>query len=924
MKFVHNITAGRQARKNESHPASVPPSLLSRIRSNWVCLLSFAIPFLIMLTIFIINGIFPFGDESFMHSDMYHQYVPFLSEMLSKLRNNESLGYSWNVGVGTNFLALYAYYMASPFNWLVVLFPDQYLIEFMSYLVILKIGFCGFTFAWYLTRHFKTRSVAVVPFAVFYAMSGYLAAYNWNVMWLDCIFLFPLIALGLEKLVTEGKYKLYCISFGLCILSNYYISIMVCIFLVLYFLVLLLTKCHTFRHIGKAILRFALFSALAGGMAAILLIPEYSALHLTKFSDINFPSKLTFYFSTIDMLARHCMDVAVETGLDHWPNIYCGVAVFLLVPLYIANGKISLRDKALRIGLLAFMLVSFSANMLNFIWHGMNYPDSLPCRQSFMYIFLLLTLCCEAILRIRECSYKALGVSFCLSLGFVLLCEKLIDNEEAFPVETFLLTAAFLCLYGIFLYYYKKRNFSLKLLAVLTLLAVTTEASVNMYQTSVSVTSRSKYLENHDNYRTLVERIQEQDPDFYRFEKFSRVTKNDGTMIGYPTASLFSSTANGHVEEFYEKLGMSHSKVFYCFDGATPFTSSLLSVRYMFSKSSQEDPNLYTLIDSEGDIYLYECKYTLPLGFMVSNHPGFNTSSGNSQTASGENGDGTAAQPNETETENGGMLDEFLGNIEDTQTDVLEKVLDREGSNPVETQNLMVRALGLDEALFTGVGTQEDGSATTITVEQSGHYYAYVNNGKVDTLKMESESLSKSFTKLKYRYICDLGWHDEGDVISLHSEDSSSLSLSAYRLDETVMARAIDILSQETMTVDSFDSTHIKGHIDVSQTGELLLSVPYEPGWKIRVDGEEVQAGLFDDTFISLSLEPGAHTIEMHYSPTGFALGIVISLLSLAAFILIVVLERRRRLRLPGSGAPAGQAMAQPDIPSLKNGKGQE
>ena len=64
-------------------------------------------------------------------------------------------------------------------------------------------------------------------------------AYNWNVMWLDCIFLFPLIALGLEKLVSEGKFKLYVISLGLCILSNYYISIMVCIFLVLYFLLLL-------------------------------------------------------------------------------------------------------------------------------------------------------------------------------------------------------------------------------------------------------------------------------------------------------------------------------------------------------------------------------------------------------------------------------------------------------------------------------------------------------------------------------------------------------------------------------------------------------------------------------------------------------------------------------------------------------------
>ena len=56
-----------------------------------------------------------------------------------------------------------------------------------------------------------------------------------------------------------------------------------------------------------------------------------------------------------------------KRGLDHWPNIYCGVAVFLLVPLYVSNAKISLREKAARLGLLAFLLVSFSTNVLNFI-----------------------------------------------------------------------------------------------------------------------------------------------------------------------------------------------------------------------------------------------------------------------------------------------------------------------------------------------------------------------------------------------------------------------------------------------------------------------------------------------------------------------------------------------------------------------------
>ena len=800
-------------------------------RQNAACLLSFLIPLAVMCGIFIINGVYPFGDESFMHSDMYHQYVPFLSEMQSKLKSGDSLFYSWNVGIGSNFLALYGYYMASPINWLVVLVPDQYLIEFMTWLVALKIGLCGFTFCFYLTRHFKTKSFALVPFAIFYALSGFLAAYNWNVMWLDCIVLFPLIAVGLEALVNEGKYKLYCISLALCILSNYYISIMVCIFLVLYFLLQLVCSHMSLKNMGAAAVRFALFSLLAGGLAAVLLIPEYAALHLTDFSEFNFPDTLTFYFSFLDMIARHCMNVNVETGLDHWPNIYCGVAVFLLVPLYVMNTKISLREKAAHIGLLAFMLLSFSTNMLNFIWHGLNYPDSLPCRQSFLYIFLLLTLCARAVLNIRGCSLKALGGSFCLSLGLILLFEKLMADEEAYRTETFLLTALFLCLYGVFLYFYRSRKtasegkrYGMCLLAVLTLTSVTVEAAVNTYTTSCSVTSRSSYLNNLDSYQTLVERTRERDTDFYRFEKTSRVTKNDGTLVGYPTASLFSSTSNGHVQDFYDKMGMSDSKVFYCFDGATPLSSSLLGVRYVFSRSANEDPSLYTLIDQEGDIYLYECRYSLPLGFMISSGSGFSASAQTPEASGSADASGSDVLQSGVSAQAGGtdesaseasLLDELLGDISDTRTDALERALDSEGATPLDTQNRMVQALGLEQNLFTSVGAfQEEDGATTITADVSGHYYAYVGDTGVNSLKMESEGGNKSFSQVKYHYICDLGWHDTGDVISLTSEDSSSLNVSAYRLNYDVMDEVISILGEQTMTVDSYSSTHINGHIN--------------------------------------------------------------------------------------------------------------
>ena len=204
------------------------------IRPGDGLVIAFFVPVVIMIIIFIQRGIFPFGEESFLRTDMYHQYAPFFSEFQHKLRTGGSLLYSWDVGMGVNFAALYAYYLASPLNWLVILCPKAYIIEFMTGMIVVKIGLSGLSFAWYLRKHCHTETAAVGYFGIFYALSGYMAAYSWNIMWLDCIILFPLIVLGLERLVKDGNGFFYCITLGLSILSNYYISIMTCLFMVFY------------------------------------------------------------------------------------------------------------------------------------------------------------------------------------------------------------------------------------------------------------------------------------------------------------------------------------------------------------------------------------------------------------------------------------------------------------------------------------------------------------------------------------------------------------------------------------------------------------------------------------------------------------------------------------------------------------------
>lgn len=55
-------------------------------------------------------------------------------------------------------------------------------------------------------------------------------------MWLDAMVLFPVILLGIEKIINKGKPTLYCVSLALMFFANYYMAYMICIFAVLYFL----------------------------------------------------------------------------------------------------------------------------------------------------------------------------------------------------------------------------------------------------------------------------------------------------------------------------------------------------------------------------------------------------------------------------------------------------------------------------------------------------------------------------------------------------------------------------------------------------------------------------------------------------------------------------------------------------------------
>ncbi|MDO4267285.1 MAG: YfhO family protein [Eubacteriales bacterium] len=810
---------------------------------------AFFVPVLIMILIFVQRGIFPFGEESFLRTDMYHQYAPFFSEFQYKLTHGGSLLYSWDVGMGVNFSALYAYYLASPLNWLLILCPGKLVIEFMTYSIVFKIGLSGLSMAYYLKRHCRTNDFGIAFFGIFYALSGYMAAYSWNIMWLDCIWLFPLIVLGLERLVHDGKGMLYCLALGLSILSNYYISIMTCIFMVMYFAALLvLERYMTWEKFISRLFRFMVYSLLAGGLAAAVLLPEIYALQATASGDVNFPKTFSEYFPVFDMLARHIGNVETEIGLDHWPNIYCGVAVLMLFLLYLSCRRIRRKEKAVMCVLLLFFMASFSINVLNFIWHGFHYPNSLPCRQSYIYIFLVLLACYRAYMYLREMPWNHIAASFGGASAFVLMAQKLVTSDH-YHFVVFYVALLFLALYlGVIWLYRRGRRYRNAALFC-GLLLVSVEAAVNTTVTSVTTTSRTAYMDDNEEVERLAASVTPNET-FYRMEKVTRKTKNDGAWMHFPSVSLFSSTANADLSRLFTRLGCESSTNAYSITGSTPLVDSLFSVKYGIYSSQPDPSGIRTPAGQDGDTWLYENTFTLPLGFFVDSD--------------------------------------------------FEEDWDLDTGNPADVQNSLADSLGTEHVLEMVMDTVTNGKTMTFTPEEGGEYYAYVGSRSIEKITASTWKGTKTFNNVDRGYLLELGYCAAGEPVTLTAEDTKEeLWADVYRFSENGLKAVYEKLSAHPWKLTSWTDTSLEGSISCEEGGIMLTTIPYDKGWTILVDGVEQPAvPMLNDAFTGVRLTPGSHRISMEYRPEGLNAGWVISLSSaalLAAIAAAQVLLYRRK-----------------------------
>lgn len=824
---------------------------LNPVKRN-CCILGFAIPAVTIALAFAVNQVFPFGDHGVLIIDSLHQYLPFFTEFHEKLEQGSSLRYSFGGGLGFNFWATYAYYLASPLNFLIVLFPKRNVMDAMAFLIVLKIGLCGLTSAWYFSTKSKGKTYMPLVFSLMFSLSSFIIGYYFNVMWLDSIAMLPLVMMGIERIVRGGRGNLFCISLFYGLYCNYYIGFMLCLFSCLYFVVLWISaKRFQIKKLFISAVNFGWHALLAGGMASVVLVPAYIALGITESAENSFPSPVKLFVNNLSQLTSQfafCEPINIaddQIGV----NAFCGTVTLILAVLYLLDKNIKLRERIAKTALLVLLYASFDVNVLNYIWHGFHVQNGLPNRFAFIYIFLMLTMAFDAWRHMERFSVRQILLSVAVPLAFVIYATVTGLGER--EMYTYGLTIAILAVDGIWMLIYRSGRTRKEIFrSVFFFLAAAEMFSYAIFGVFFNGTvGRSTYLDEQIAYEETTARQEgkagNQD-NFYRSEIDSSRMRDENMFLGADGVVLFSSTMPAATVDMCKGLGIEARTNKNGYNGFTKLINDIFGVKYVLS--SRGTDRLYQMdkVDQEGDMNLFKNSGALSLGFMV--------------------GD----------------------DIIDWST---------EGTDHFGVQNEFVNlATGMDN-IFEWKETidMEDGGTYTIVLPAGKQVYLDVTTA-VDSIEISTPEYTRTYD-IYNDHLYDLGCFDAIDnatvTCTFKENQSGPVTAEVWVCDQEAYQKVHDKLAKSQLQLTHFEDGAFSGTVDVKEDGVLMLSLPYDEGWSLKIDGEEDDYYMIGDALTGIDLTEGTHTIEMTYTPEGLWMGTLLSLICVALYLLTTAIGQR-------------------------------
>jgi uncharacterized membrane protein YfhO len=836
---------------------------------------------LIFVAVLVVSGITPFGDGTFLMFDLKRQYVDYYAYYKTLVRGENNVRYSFSTTLGSGTIGFFAYYLTSPFLVLLSLFDQTHISTGITIVIGLKLMLAAFFMdcflQWFIVKArsllpVDLTSAALYMGAVSWAFSGFLFAHSMNLMWTDVVVLLPIYILCLEVLIRDDRRAPFIVLLWCMLILNYYITFQVILFTVLWTVMRVLV-CGYDRKLIR-IFRVALCGVVAGAMSAALLLPtglelmdspkDITQLGLTLTGKNLTPLDV---FSKLPTLAYDYIEARFG-----YPQIYCGILLVFLTLMYFMNRRIARGERIGMLVLMSLLMASFCLDILNIVWHAGMEPSGHPYRQAYLFVFMMIICSVRAFSTMdRDIGPVPMGISFAVmvvTLYFIRLGRY--DHISDYSVmASYALIIFYAAVFILFLLSAGRKKKLIPVLLLLILLANCADLAANAlytyhYQAMLSEKA-GEYSSTVSQTLEAVDHVKKLDSSFYRMENLHPRQQNDSLQYAYNGITHYSSAGMIYVRYFLQRLGFNDDTLYTSYGkDNTETADSLLGIKYHVTDDTALSHHDYQKIfDSARDVY--ENPYPLTVAIQTRDYD----LKGISDPEYNRPDTGMSHVP---------ALDAFA-----LQEEMYSRLLGRKVD--------IFRAANVNRS---DLQKESDKFVYNYDVETSldGELYLYIDGliGEVENLSVfvDGEFLT-SYGNASCVKVLNLGYHKAGDSIRVkvqgeNMEDNFGRAVFVTE-DVGALKKAYDELKSQCCTVTKKTSSHLI--VNTGDCNGIFMTVPFEKGWTVMVDGRMVKpVAIYDSlTYIPIDAQGQTHVVDMTFMPVGIWIGVLLSLLGLLILV---------------------------------------
>lgn len=793
------------------------------------------ITLIILLLLLFTQQIAPFGSKSLATMDANIQYRDFFAYLKDILGGKGAFPYSLGMTLGGSTISLLAYYLMSPFNALIVFFSKSQINTFFDVLVVLKLSLASSTMALFLKKRFNSlASIYVIAFSLSYGLMQYSGGQSSNVMWLDGVYLLPLMLLGIFRLIQSESWLFLAIFTGCSLTFNWYTGIINCFFTVFW---LVLEYCLANNRDYLVVI----WNYIKGMVTGILLA---SFIFITNFYALVHGSRRDFFFNgwglvanPLNLIAR--LSIFSVSDATHI-SFYCGSLVLVGAVGFFFSKSINIRAK-ITVGMATFWIVlCYYWQPLYSLFSMFKSVESYWSRYGYLGSFFLIFVASFffASFHFSKANVRVIGYSF-LTLIFLIV----VGSWRQHLINHAVLTAGILFIVcAVLVFIIRKPNFYMMGSSIICLLTIG-ELMVNInYQwkaTGMNSNETTAYKRYTQAEIKQLSQVKKDDDGEYRIlqtinrgKPKNQLMANYNEPLAYNFWSLTGYTSNQDPEQLklLEKLGY-RSEVGRLTIVNNPIlpTDSLLGVKYLLTGG--EDTDIRGLQEVKttkvGKRRVYKNPYALPLAFTSSNKVTLTK-------------DNPFVFQNKIYQELAGSSNNIYRPIKFTQK--------------VKKNSVSYRLT---------ISKSKNPIYGNILWQQSEPAKLYVNNQyKTDYTKWLSPSVfnvtpqNKVNNQVELRYISNL----------------SQLKAQFYQLDLMALREVTNQIKQNSdVSQSSIQNGKMSFTVNAPKDENLYLTIPYDNAWQIKDNGKRIKARTWLGHLMLIKLSKGKHELNFICNNRHFA-----------------------------------------------------